>query len=165
MKNNLTILIFFILTGLTLFMTTCTKDEVSEEQRKEAITNNLNDDINADTLKSLVIWMQDMGTRFALSGKHRDVALKIKNRFKMIGYTVARIDSFMIYKTYRNIYYQLWQYNVIATIKGISYPDSICIIGGHYDNILNSGDPFTIVPGANDNASGVAAAIEVARVM
>jgi hypothetical protein len=165
MKKNHSILILFFLTGLTLFITTCTKDEVSEEQRKEAITNNLNSDISADTLKSLVTWMQGMGKRFALSGNHREVAMKIKNRFKMMGYSEARIDSFMINKTYRNINYQQWQYNVIATLEGNSFPDSICIIGGHYDNILNTGDPFTLVPGANDNASGVAAALEIARVM
>jgi len=165
MKKNHSILILFFLTGLSLFITTCTKDEVSEEQRKEAITNNLNSDISADTLESLVTWMQSMGTRFALSGNHRNVAMKIKNRFKMMGYSEARIDSFIINKTYRNINYQQWQYNVIATLEGNIFPDSICIIGGHYDNILITGDPFSIVPGANDNASGVAAALEIARVM
>lgn len=165
MKKNHSILILLFLTGLTLFITTCTKDEDSGELRKEAITHNLNDEISADTLESLVTWMQGMGTRFALSGNHRDVALKIKNRFKMMKYSDARIDSFMINKTYRNIVYQQWQYNVIATLEGNSFPDSICIIGGHYDNILITGDPFIIVPGANDNASGVAAALEIARVM
>jgi leucyl aminopeptidase len=109
--------------------------------------------------------MQGMGTRFALSDNHRDVAMKIKKRFIMMGYPFARIDSFLINKTYGNINYQQWQYNVIATLEGNSYPDSICIIGGHYDNNLLSGDPFSIVPGANDNASGVAATLEIARVM
>jgi Zn-dependent M28 family amino/carboxypeptidase len=71
----------------------------------------------------------------------------------------------MINKTYRNINYQQWQYNVIANIEGNSSPDSICIIGGHYDNNLITGDPFSVVPGANDNAGGVAAALEIARVM
>ncbi|MDX2414698.1 MAG: M28 family metallopeptidase, partial [Bacteroidales bacterium] len=44
-------------------------------------------------------------------------------------------------------------------------PSEVYIIGGHYDSILNTGDPWDTAPGANDNASGVAAAIEVARVM
>jgi hypothetical protein len=109
--------------------------------------------------------MQDMGTRFALADNHRDVAMKIKNRFIMIGYADAVIDSFMINRTYRNINYQQCQYNVIATLEGNISPDSICIIGGHYDDNLKTGDPFSIVPGANDNASGVAAALEIARVM
>jgi Zn-dependent M28 family amino/carboxypeptidase len=64
--------------------------------------------------------------------------------------------------------YEQWQYNVIATLEGSTYPDSISIIGGHYDNTLRStspGDPLVTAYGANDNASGVAAALEVARVM
>jgi leucyl aminopeptidase len=80
-------------------------------------------------------------------------------------YTDTKIDSFWIDRTYRSVDYHQWQYNVIATLEGNTASDSISIMGGHYDNILNTGDPFTIVPGANDNASGVAAAMEVARVM
>ncbi|MCX6325346.1 MAG: M20/M25/M40 family metallo-hydrolase [Bacteroidia bacterium] len=167
MKNNRSIMFLFFLSGLTLFITTCTKDEDSEKVRKEAITNKLNDEISSDTLESLVTWMQGMGTRFALSDKHRDVALKIKKRFIMMGYADARIDSFMINKLYGNVNYQQWQYNVVATLEGSTNPDSVCILGGHYDNMLKSGtgDPFTSGYGANDNASGVAAGLEIARVM
>jgi leucyl aminopeptidase len=159
------ILIVLLLTVLTLLMTLCRRDEDSEELRKEAITLSMNSDISADTLEALVNWMQDMGTRFALTDNHRTVALKIRNRFKMVGYPDTRIDSFLISKTYLNINYQQWQYNVIATLKGNGNPDSLCIVGGHYDDNLRTGDPFSIIPGANDNASGVAAAIELARVM
>jgi hypothetical protein len=165
MKNNLSIVFFLILVILALFTTTCTKDDNSDEVRKEALTLHLNDEISADTLESLVTWMQGMSTRFPLSGNHRAVAIKIQDRFKMMGYSNARLDSFMISKTYQNINYKQWQYNVTATLEGNSYPDSICVIGGHYDNNLRTGDPFSVVPGANDNASGVAAAMEIARVM
>ena len=112
-----------------------------------------------------VSWMEDMGTRFALADNHRNVAMAILKKFKMLGYSDTRIDSFMLDRTYANISYQQWQYNVIATLDGTVFPDSVCIIGGHYDNILKTGDPFSVVPGANDNASGVAAALELARVM
>jgi hypothetical protein len=165
MKNNQPLILLLVLAGLALFITTCTKDEDSEKLRKEAITLKLNEEISADTLESLVTWMQGIGTRFALSDNHRDAALKIKKRFIVMGYSDARLDSFIISKTYRNIDYQQWQYNVVATLEGNNFPDSICIIGGHYDNNLIAGDPFSVVPGANDNASGVAAAMEIARVM
>jgi hypothetical protein len=147
MKNYQKIIFIFILTGLTMLIMTCTRDE------------------DSDTLKALVIWMQDMGTRFALTDNHRNVALKIMNRFRMIGYSDTRIDSFLINRTFQNINYLQWQYNVVATLKGSGLPDSVCIIGGHYDNSLRTGNPFLIIPGANDNASGVAAALELARVI
>jgi Zn-dependent M28 family amino/carboxypeptidase len=112
-----------------------------------------------------IVWLQDMGTRFSLAGNHRDVAVRIKKRLIGMGYKDAKIDSFKVIKIFREVSYDQWQYNVIATIEGTEYPDSLCIIGGHYDNYLTSGDPFTEVNGANDNASGVATVLEIARVM
>ncbi len=49
-------------------------------------------------------------------------------------------------------------YNVIATKTGSVYPNQQIIIGGHYDAAPSS-------PGADDNASGTAAALEIARVL
>ncbi|MGA1869730.1 MAG: M28 family peptidase [bacterium] len=46
--------------------------------------------------------------------------------------------------------------NIEAEIAGISKPEEIVLIGAHYDSIAGS-------PGANDNASGVAALLEIAR--
>ena len=158
--------VFFLLLILSImFLTTeCTKDD-TEKERKEALIQDMLDEISADSLEADVTWFQDMGTRFTLTDNHRSVAVKIRNRFRSIGYPEARLDSFFVTKTYRNIEYKQLQYNVIATITGSEYPDSLCILGGHYDNIILTGDPFTVVPGANDNASGVAAALEIARVM
>lgn len=48
-------------------------------------------------------------------------------------------------------------YNVIATQVGTKYPDSYFLIGSHYDSVDN--------PGADDNASGTALVMEVARVL
>jgi Zn-dependent M28 family amino/carboxypeptidase len=132
---------------------------------KEAMTLKLTGDISADSLKAFVSWLQGLGTRFALSDGHRDVALSLKNRFIRMGYSDTRIDSFRISKTYNTVIYQQWQYNVIATLQGNTASDSICVAGGHYDDYLGTGDPFTIDPGANDNASGTAAILELARVM
>ncbi len=166
MKKNLSILnLIILLSGIAFLVTYCTKDEDPEKLRKEALTLEMTDEINSDSLEAFVIWMQDMGTRFTLADNRKDVALKIKNKFVTMGYTDTRLDSFEIDRTYRDINYKLWQYNVIATLTGNIYPDSVCIVGGHFDNILQSGDPFSTVPGANDNASGVAAAMEIARVM
>ena len=46
--------------------------------------------------------------------------------------------------------------NIVAEIKGSVHPDEIVVIGAHYDSVEGS-------PGANDNASGVAAVLELAR--
>jgi hypothetical protein len=150
---------------LVSVLTSCNKNDDPEYSSKELMTFDLNDDISPDSLESYITWMQNMGTRFALADNRRDIALRIKNRFRSIGYNDAVLDSFMITKSYNGTMYQIWQYNVIATLKGSGISDSVSIIGGHFDNNLLSGDPFLKVPGANDNASGVAATLEIARVM
>jgi leucyl aminopeptidase len=160
-KNSSCIIIF----SIVIYLLAGCKKENSDEIRKEALTHKLLNDIRADSLESDIVWLQDLGTRFSLADNHRNVAVRIKNRFFQMGFTNAKIDSFIVTKTFRSVTYEQWQYDVIATIEGTQYPDSLCVIGGHYDNYLSSGDPFIIVNGANDNASGIAAVMEIARVM
>lgn len=53
---------------------------------------------------------------------------------------------------------------VVATLKGET--DRVILVGGHLDSLNLQGDPLTVrAPGANDDASGVALALELARVM
>jgi len=54
-------------------------------------------------------------------------------------------------------------YNVIATMVGTGFPDDWYIVGGHYD--ATSEDPDTAAPGAEDNASGCAGVLEMARIL
>lgn len=48
--------------------------------------------------------------------------------------------------------------NIIAEKRGVSSPDQVLILGAHYDTVPGS-------PGADDNASGIAVLLEVARTM
>ena len=58
--------------------------------------------------------------------------------------------------------------NVVATLKG-TQPESVArtyVVSGHYDSMCNSPtDAKCDAPGANDDASGTAAVLEMARVM
>jgi hypothetical protein len=58
--------------------------------------------------------------------------------------------------------------NIVATLKG-SQPEAtnrIYVVSGHYDSMCNSPtDAKCDAPGANDDASGTAAVLEMARVM
>ncbi|HEY0428818.1 MAG TPA: M28 family metallopeptidase [Pyrinomonadaceae bacterium] len=56
--------------------------------------------------------------------------------------------------------------NVVATLKGAADPDRVYVVSGHYDSMCTSPtDAACDAPGANDDASGSAAVIEMARVM
>lgn len=56
--------------------------------------------------------------------------------------------------------------NVIATLRGATDPDRVYVVGGHYDS--RNGKPEdgkSAAPGADDDASGTAVALEVCRVL
>ena len=56
--------------------------------------------------------------------------------------------------------------NIIATLRGSSDPDRIYLVSGHYDSRNGKGgDAVNAAPGAVDDASGTAVAVEVCRVL
>lgn len=58
--------------------------------------------------------------------------------------------------------------NIIWESEGTIFQDSVVIIGAHFDSINPddaSGQTIYLSPGANDNASGCAAIIEIARLL
>ena len=77
----------------------------------------------------------------------------IVQKYKDFGYTDSQI-------TYDNFTYSSnTVQNIIITKTGTVYPDQYVIICGHYDSHPNNS------VGANDNGSGVAAIMEVARIL
>jgi hypothetical protein len=55
--------------------------------------------------------------------------------------------------------------NVIGVRAGTERPDEFVVVGGHYDSTTHIVDGGGYCPGADDNASSVAGALEVARVL
>jgi len=90
----------------------------------------------------------------------------------MPGLTSVEIDTFFIpgaappFNTHPQV-------NIVATIEGAVFPDEYYVIGSHYDATSdrdpgwNNGTNWQTIqaPGANDNGSGVAALLEMARIM
>lgn len=93
---------------------------------------------------------QDIGERNFIKYENLEKAANyIITEFSKYGY-IPELQKYQIRgKTYRN---------VIATLKGTMEPDKIIIIGAHYDSVIGT-------PGADDNASGVAGLLELARLM
>lgn len=80
-------------------------------------------------------------------GKLVKAAGYITEEFRASGYDV----EFQRYRARNKIVK-----NIIVTKKGDTKPDEIIVLGAHYDTKRN--------PGADDNASGVAGLLEIARV-
>ena len=149
-----------------LFFASCEREE-SRSLKVDRLIKELKAEVRADSLESYVRWMEDMGTRFCLSENNREVAVAVMNKFRSLGVDDVRLDSFILKRSYGGNEYEMYEYNVIATIEGTEYPSEVFVMGGHFDSVVRStaGNPFDLAPGANDNASGVAAAMEVARVI
>jgi Zn-dependent M28 family amino/carboxypeptidase len=73
----------------------------------------------------------------------------IEQAFRAAGYEVASQHYVVHGKAVRNLE---------AVLPGASHAAEIVVIGAHYDSVADS-------PGANDNASGVAALLEIARLL
>ncbi|MBG0853588.1 M20/M25/M40 family metallo-hydrolase [Streptomyces spinoverrucosus] len=56
--------------------------------------------------------------------------------------------------------------NVVATLRGAVTPERVYVVSGHYDSrVTDVMDATSDSPGADDDASGVAVVLELARVM
>lgn len=84
----------------------------------------------------------------------------IFSTFESMGYT-THLDPFHF--TYFGIVYT--NCNNIVAVKPGSNSDKIHIVGAHYDTIDGGHTSANLCPGADDNASGVAAILEAARVI
>ncbi len=125
------------------------------------------DMINGDSLLAYMQALQDFETRFMFAPNRKEIAQWIKDKFLSFGVPEVRLDSFPCYTNASGYDTTTWQYNVEAKISGITQPDSEVLLIGHYDSYVSPFhyDPMNWAPGADDNASGVAAALETARVI
>jgi hypothetical protein len=115
--------------------------------------------VEADSVLARIQALQDFQTRYAYASNRLEVAQWIQQQFQDFGLADAQLQEFS--------YNGTQQYNVSATLPGSLYPDQYIVIGGHHDSTCRatSGDPYITAPGADDNASGTVAVLEIARVM
>ena len=73
----------------------------------------------------------------------------IINRYQDLGYTDIETQEFDVFGQTTS--------NIIITKTGSVYPNTFLIIDGHYDTVNG--------PGANDNGSGTALILELARLL
>ena len=145
---------------------------------KDAAIENMVKEVSADSLKSYITTMVNFGTRNTQSaqtnskrgiGAARNWVLTKFNQFaaQSNGRLTAFIDTTTLQPDKKRIDTPTLLGNVVATLKGTNVNDNrIFIISGHLDNMRSSVmDRTGDAPGANDDASGVAAVLECARIM
>lgn len=120
--------------------------------KKESLDNSINDLINQVKMSNLRSHIKDLtsfGNRWTFSPKSRMAATWIFEKFVSLGFESE--TKFQKFK---------YGSNVLCHKKGRE--ESIILICGHYDTRSNNEHD---APGADDNASGIAAILELARIL
>ena len=123
---------------------------------RDPVVESILAEISAPKLRAAVQGLQDFKTRYASTSQCESAGALIYDGLHGLGLP-TEYQAFSFSGAYSSR-------NVIAEVRGVSYPDDILIIGGHYDSYAQT-SPETSAPGADDNASGTAAAIEAARIL
>jgi hypothetical protein len=169
MKKYFALLSFSIAIQFAYSQTIIVKDPGIEKMVTE---------VSKDTLESNIRKLVSFGTRNTMSTQtdlKRGIGaarLWVLSRFmdyaaQSKGRLTAFIDTISIAKDARRVDTPVLLGNVMATLKGTDPADTrIIIISGHIDNMRsNVMDRVGDAPGADDDASGVAAVLECARIM
>ncbi len=160
---------FFILTLLISI--------ISYSQTDTKIYDIINN-ISSKRIKADIKTLADFGTRHTLSdtiSNTRGIGAArrwIKKEFESISKNCNNcLDVFyqkdLVKKgTNQRITKDVWVVNVVAIQKGTKNPNNYIIMSGDIDSRITDPNNYTDdAPGANDNATGMAGAIETARVL
>ena len=134
-------------------------DETAEETGDTSVAAfdplTLAGEVSEDELATTIAALAALGTRYTYTDGDDEAAAWIADRFEELGYAPEE-RSFNAKKGEEAV-------NVLAVLDGVTTPEQVWVFQAHYDSTSN--DPENEAPGADDNASGVAAVIEAARIL
>lgn len=120
----------------------------------DTIIQRLLNQVSMANVRQTILELQNFQTRYTYAWQCDSAASYLFRRFGSLGLNTV----YDVYVLSGNT-----SYNVVATYPGQVHPESIVVACGHFDSY--SSQPYTSAPGADDDASGVAAALEIARVL
>lgn len=124
--------------------------------------------IDSTRLMEHISALAGCGSRHVTSGSDAEWGIGVARRYirdqfsALAQSSIAIVESQEFFAPWRGVQAPL--YNEIVTLPGTDPTAGAIVIGAHYDS-LNLQDQYGGAPGANDNASGVATVIELARVL
>jgi hypothetical protein len=119
--------------------------------------------VDQSRLKATVAKLSSFHTRNTLSPGLTEACEWIAEEYRKIPGVEAEVMRYRITKS-RRVPEDMDVVQVVATLRGKT--DRMLLTGGHIDSLNLSVDPVTgRAPGANDDASGVALALEACRVL
>lgn len=114
--------------------------------------------VSTSSLDATVQTLQDFQTRYASTTNCEAAGEALFSAFSALGLDEVRFEPFTFAGSYSSR-------NVVAEKIGETYPDDVYIVCAHYDSTSPTATRLSLAPGADDNASGVAAVLEAARIL
>jgi Zn-dependent M28 family amino/carboxypeptidase len=165
-----------LLTGILLHAQSSLKDQIPPQF--DPVLIEIANAPSADRIESDIKKLVSFGTRNTLSdtlSETRGIGAArrwIKSAFESISddcdgcLEVIEQRNLVPAEGNRRIPEDTWVVNIIAIQKGYRHPDRYIIMSGDIDSRASSSTDAVIdAPGANDNATGMAGAIEAARIL
>jgi hypothetical protein len=121
----------------------------------EATAAFLVDELSRDGFVANITFLAEYGTRYWDRPQNEEATLWLAEQLESYGYDNVVLDPYEFGgKTKHNVY---------ATKMGTERPTEMYILGAHFDT-FNSTGQFDDAPGADDDGSGTASVLELARV-
>ncbi|MBK8954540.1 MAG: M28 family peptidase [Saprospiraceae bacterium] len=143
---------------------------VIEDQFKEWVDQNrsqvispqvyLHDGKEDTTVQCNLMYLSSTTTSMLLGDQIKKV-VKARNRIHKTGKPQSLIVKSQLEILHKRTVKTERGQNVLAYIKGSTIPDELIVISAHYDHIGKRGNE--VFNGADDNASGTAAVVEIAK--
>jgi len=149
--NSVAVLTGLIITIMLIFLNAVNAGQSWKEM--DTVTKQTVDNVNADNIRNSVIHLEKFGNRSTW-----------ENQWKAAQWAVSELENHGVRTSLQTYEYHNNQWpNVVAEIRGTRKPDEIILVIAHLDSIADN--PQLVAPGADDDGSGVAAVLELARIM
>jgi hypothetical protein len=147
-RNRVTVVLI-----LTVILIGCMESEPREDTAAKQTLLKVVKTVSAENLGRTIKDLENFGTRYTWEKQEATADYLIK-RLSDYGLPV-HIDEYSHQQ-------KIWR-NVITTFPGRKNPNATYMVISHYDSISES--PENRAPGADDNATGTAAALEISRIL
>ncbi len=148
---------FMQITGSLCVFSTIQRDDDAARDIHDIWVQNFVDSVSQTEYNNTMTHLTTYPTRYSTSSHFIDAATWCEGQLSSMGYSTSVQNIPFGSGTTRN---------VIADKQGLGTgPKNLVLVVAHLDSINSSGGPSALAPGADDNATGSTAVLELARVM
>jgi hypothetical protein len=141
--------------GINIVSSATDEEKSGVRHHSGSVIPDLVAEVSVERLRADILTLQNFKTRYASTPQCEAAGGFILEHFRQMGLSAAT-DPFNFASYYESK-------NIVAVIPGKVAPERMVLACAHYDSY--STNPLVSAPGADDNASGTAAILELAQIL